>query len=67
LTIFFTSAAGRGLSAWKRIVPFPEKYGFSSSPTDGLAFSPSGRKLYAVTGAYDDQVVFRVIHLGGLT
>jgi hypothetical protein len=44
---------------------------FSSGATEmwpnGLAFAASGKRLFAVTGAYDDRVVFRVIHLGTLT
>ena len=34
---------------------YPEMWG------DGLAFSPDGTELYAVTGAYDDVVDFRVL------
>ena len=30
---------------------------------DGLAFSNDGRRAFAVSGAYDDLVVFRVVRV----
>ena len=41
-TIFRTSAAGIGSSAWNRSVPFPEKYGSSSSPSASMTAALAG-------------------------
>jgi hypothetical protein len=53
-----------GLYSPLRTVSFT---GASELWANGLGFSASGKRLYAVTGAYDDTVEFRVVHVGTLT
>ena len=45
LTILFTSAVGRGSSVVKRMVPLPEKYGFSAFPCSLRIFPVAGKRL----------------------